>query len=406
MASCSELGQRMGLLKLLIVLFALSNLFLFISHSNDGVDLFGARFYKVGRRTQIEVTEYPTSDVYAIADFSSCLIVPKQDADKLSEWLAYHFYALETRYVVVLPDPEVDGTVSDVLDKWKSVLNIVSWSEKNLFDAKDTRRTVSRRGHEDEAAYQGRREASFYHNCAAHMQRNGRTIVSFQKVNEFATINVDAVTNANTLMKEPSALVRVLEYAQATQIVADSSCTSTYRTAFSTAQSTVDEIQAHMPELLQGQLPLSTLQFGVHDGTNNPIPPTMGTAFVNVAALPADRKALSVTQYGTIRGRFEFAPFCPTPAVAAATATSAPDQQSTPPAIFRMHVYPSSSAAVVVAAVDTANSTEAATSSAQAVQNDSVAPWIKGFVQQVGAEQAALLLLPGQPEVAAAVESN
>jgi hypothetical protein len=367
MMAGSDAGRRRGLVKLFVILMVMSNLFLFISHSNDGVGFMEvsrltSQIDKASRRTQL-ANAYHTG----LSDFSTCLLVRERDVAKLPEWLAYHYYALQTRYLVVLPDPSIDSAVNETLNEWRSYLTSVSWTEHNLVESKDKWIRVSRRQNEDEAAFQDRRAASFYHNCAAHMKAQGRGMTSFQQVHEFAAMNEDAVTNSKTLVKEAGSLLRLLQYAQSNQAT-DSTCVPTYTTPFSTIGSKVEEVQASLPDFLHGQQHLDTVQWRYQKKQ----PDVAGKAFVNMATLP-ERHALSVTQYGTIRGRFEFAPYCP---------TTTPE----PLAMFRIHVYPHSD--------ETATSMEA---TEQDIFNDSVSPWVLGFVNQIGEESARSLLRRERP---------
>lgn len=54
------------------------------------------------------------------------------DNHRLSEWLAYHYFVMKLRYLVILPDPKSLVWPKPVLDKWRKYMTIVEWMDEDF----------------------------------------------------------------------------------------------------------------------------------------------------------------------------------------------------------------------------------------------------------------------------------
>lgn len=66
------------------------------------------------------------------ATLTACLLI-KDDNDILSEWIAYHYYTLKLRYLIVAVDPSSVQSPSPILAKWKLLtdLEIIEWNDND-----------------------------------------------------------------------------------------------------------------------------------------------------------------------------------------------------------------------------------------------------------------------------------
>ena len=66
------------------------------------------------------------------ATFSACLLI-KDDNEILNEWLAYHYYELNLRHLIVAVDPLSTQSPSDILQRWRLMTNleILEWNDSN-----------------------------------------------------------------------------------------------------------------------------------------------------------------------------------------------------------------------------------------------------------------------------------
>lgn len=64
------------------------------------------------------------------ATFSACLLI-KDDNEILNEWLAYHYFVLNLRHLVVAIDPLSSESPSDILRKWSNLtdLAVLEWTD-------------------------------------------------------------------------------------------------------------------------------------------------------------------------------------------------------------------------------------------------------------------------------------
>jgi hypothetical protein len=346
-----EPKRQTQVMKAVIVFMILLNFAMILSlvrteeEVEDGADMPHSR-----RRILLEKdTSMNSLDFDGASSFSSCLVVPEEGLAKLPEWLAYHYYTMNLRYLVIyLPDQaaDTDGlATTELLQKWKLMMKVVSWTTPTL-DAKTASvTTATGLANEDNATLFRRREASFYHHCAIHMQNSNRGLVG--------------ITN-------PGSVLRLLRYAR-TKNVADSTCVTTYKTQFSAVGSKVEEIKAATPESLQGH-DLDTVRWQWQQKSKKP---QRGKAIVDVSAI-SDLQATSKQ-----RVDYTFAPYCPR-------------TLSRSHAVIRMHVYPLSSDNEVPSLSDPAD--PIAPKQQQLVLNTEVTPWVRAFVDYVGPETAALLL--------------
>lgn len=78
-----------------------------------------------------EIQPNPKS-LSANSTFSACLLI-KDDNEILNEWLAYHYFVLKLRHLIVAVDPLSSESPSMILQKWQSItdLEVIEWSDPN-----------------------------------------------------------------------------------------------------------------------------------------------------------------------------------------------------------------------------------------------------------------------------------
>ncbi|KAL3940534.1 MAG: hypothetical protein SGBAC_004937, partial [Bacillariaceae sp.] len=72
-------------------------------------------------------------DISIKKSFSFCLIL-KDDNDILNEWIAYHYFTLHMRTLIVTIDPSSKTTPEPLLEVWKQEfgLNYEIWNDSNF----------------------------------------------------------------------------------------------------------------------------------------------------------------------------------------------------------------------------------------------------------------------------------
>jgi hypothetical protein len=63
--------------------------------------------------------------------FSACLLI-MDDNHRLSEWIAYHYFAMPLRHLVVTVDPRSRTSPVKILDRWRPLMNITVWGDADF----------------------------------------------------------------------------------------------------------------------------------------------------------------------------------------------------------------------------------------------------------------------------------
>jgi hypothetical protein len=128
--------------------------------------------------------------------FSSCLLW-MDDNFRMPEWLGYHYYVMNLRYLVVHPDPRSKGSPSPVLDRWRDRIHIVEWSDPSNFSDQTYDGLELQPGRNESSTAQRasliqelsdryvQRQIDFFHACAMHLKSQNRTWTSFHDNDEF-----------------------------------------------------------------------------------------------------------------------------------------------------------------------------------------------------------------------------
>jgi hypothetical protein len=141
------------------------------------------------------------------ASFSACLMW-MDDNFLLPEWIAYHYYTMNLRYLVVHPDPRSKTSPSHVLDKWKDRMTIVEWSPANNFSTfnipTSTNDSLTRK-----VELLVRRQVHFYQSCALYLRSRNRTWTSFHDSDEY--IVVRPLPSLLERQRQPGAIPTIVE---------------------------------------------------------------------------------------------------------------------------------------------------------------------------------------------------
>ena len=140
--------------------------------------------------------------------FSACLLI-MDDNHRLSEWIAYHYFAMPLRYLIVAVDPHSLTSPSHILNRWRSKMTIVQWTDGNFTTENliiNTTDDMTERKNKHRT-----RQRTFYRECTIHMQTHNRTWTSYHDVDEYLAINADQVSNARTLFQRPGSLIDMVK---------------------------------------------------------------------------------------------------------------------------------------------------------------------------------------------------
>lgn len=115
--------------------------------------------------------------------FSACLLL-KNDNDRLSEWLAYHWLTLPLKYLVVAVDPTGTTSPMKILQAWNTSnmgIDIVLWNDHDFGHWIDEEL--------DEKHKHRARQKRFLSECQRYHKKKGRTWLAVVDPDEYITYN-------------------------------------------------------------------------------------------------------------------------------------------------------------------------------------------------------------------------
>ena len=216
---------------------------------------------------------------------SSCIMV-MDDNHLLVEWIAYHYFVMNMRYLVVLPDPKSRFSPRPVLDRWRDKMTIVEWTYEDYMEEDHLKEAMAFLNNtsstpEDAQVYHNKRQNEFLRQCAIHMKEHDRKWVSFHDVDEYYVINSNLVLDAAVRMQDPGGGMKLLlevqgilepMYDMADIVVTKhylGPCVTTYRSMYGAVQSTEEEIKQDVPAFLDPRR-FETLRWRHHKSHRDP----------------------------------------------------------------------------------------------------------------------------------------
>jgi hypothetical protein len=328
---------------------------------------------------------------------ASCLMV-MDDNHRLVEWISYHYFVMNLRYLVVHPDPNSVVSPKPVLDRWREYMTIVEWSEEDFMGEEQSKKMLKllkkRRGPIEQAQKKHNfRQNTFYRQCALHMKEKDRTWVSFHDVDEYYVINSDLVKDSDRRMRQLGGGLKLLtQQVQSTESNNSTMidhyidhhysgpCITAYRTQYGARKSskTEEESKRHVPKFLDA-LRFETLRWRNHEPHTHP---QDGKSLLDVSKIDVDM----LQSEDSFTRPHELLPTCPTIFYH-------------PRAFLRINHYIGSWSYYSFRQNDgrqgarkTHHKWESESAVRGGTSGDEIRPWIQGFVNLMGEEKAKSLL--------------
>jgi hypothetical protein len=268
-----------------------------------------------GIRSRPNDPRLPSLDVVDPHDsFSACLLW-MDDNFRLPEWIAYHYYMMNLRYLVIHPDPSSKTSPAPMLDRWRDRITIVEWSNTSIFSNKTYHlgKDLEGEGKPISDAIRHRsgaflhRQVDFFKSCAMHLKAEGKKWASFHDSDEFIVVTPQANVSrqeinrpgiipriVNRYSRELWAKTRASEYNFSDfQQFQDWNlwfsarpCVVLPRALFSAINSTDEEVSKDVPPFLDAKR-FETLAWR-HQGTEMRRSDGPGKAIIDVSRLPDD----------------------------------------------------------------------------------------------------------------------
>jgi hypothetical protein len=188
--------------------------------------------------------------------FSACLML-MDDNHRLSEWIAYHYFAMPLRHLVVNVDPRSRTSPAKILDRWRPLMNITVWGGAGVAEALNETDSLAK------TKMHLQRQMYFYSGCARYLQKENRTWTTFHDVDEFLTVDEHFVNDTETLLKEPGNVLQTLRNVRSTQphnTHFQKICITVPRVMYGSIESSTEQVQKDVPSFLDG-MKFDTLRY-------------------------------------------------------------------------------------------------------------------------------------------------
>ena len=152
------------------------------------------------QQEQHEIVDYDNS-------FSACLMIMDEN-HRLPEWLAYHYYMMPLRHVVLLVDPRSETSPMDTVQRWRPYIKIDVW---NFTDLHQYKPQSKKHANLDSWERHRRVQKFFYTQCGHYFRTHNRTWTTFHDVDEYIYLNPLSVLHATQRLTVPGNIRRYLE---------------------------------------------------------------------------------------------------------------------------------------------------------------------------------------------------
>ena len=122
---------------------------------------------------------------------SACLLVNDENP-RLPEWIAYHYYMLPLRSLIVTIDPASRSSPSSILNRWKRTMNldVKLWSDLDFMPLQHINGICNQTDPNQDCLMQHRkRQQHFVRACMKDLKRRGKKWVLLTDVDEYITFN-------------------------------------------------------------------------------------------------------------------------------------------------------------------------------------------------------------------------
>ena len=219
---------------------------------------------------------------------SAACVLFSDDNALVPEWIAYHYFALGLRRLVVAVDPR--SATRPSLEAWRPYINITEWNDNDFgYRPRKPRRKEKAGSVEYETNIHLGRQPFFYRECGRLLQSTGYTWTMFHDLDEYVALNERAVPDAKARVRQPSGVLRAFVDATRSddRFLSGRNCTLIDRTLFSTVESS-DQDRPQLPVSGLDLNRLYTIRYQHGEGVQDGMPKSL----VNVAAMDFDKEVV------------------------------------------------------------------------------------------------------------------
>jgi hypothetical protein len=142
--------------------------------------------------------------------FAGCLLLLDQN-HRLTEWIAYHYFALPLRTLFIAYDPKTRDRATELIERWKHVINIVEWDDEDYLPVNWTSTLVSDQKQKASLVAHRKRQLSFYQKCHERSVEMGIQRTLLLDPDEYLRINPDVIPSAIVNTNEPGHITKLYQ---------------------------------------------------------------------------------------------------------------------------------------------------------------------------------------------------
>jgi hypothetical protein len=161
------------------------------------------------------------NDAIETAPYLSACVYYMDDNHRLAEWLAYHYYTMNLRHVIMSVDyKSLTDPPQDMLDQWvsKGLLETAEiWHQRNYMKHGDYQSALHKTKNNISLhdSWFGNTQSDFYRKCAKEQKARNRTWVSFHDTDEFWLLNPDKIPDSLLRMSQAGSVLSYIVDGQA-----------------------------------------------------------------------------------------------------------------------------------------------------------------------------------------------
>ncbi|KAL7573621.1 hypothetical protein ACA910_008754 [Epithemia clementina (nom. ined.)] len=223
---------------------------------NSRVTLSSASFHASNNNNvNVNTNRSDNNNIGKSLFFSACLMVMDEN-HRLPEWIAYHYYMLPLRHLVLLVDPRSESSPLEIVERWRPYfVQIDVWNFTDL----EQYHTSPKHNKVDHIFYQ---QPIFYQQCFRHLRNLNRTWTTFHDVDEYIYLNpkflakddyVPFISQPGSLQRfltQETVQTRTLRQQKVKTHGLDAHCFLAPRNYYGAVESPLDIIQQDVPDYL------------------------------------------------------------------------------------------------------------------------------------------------------------
>jgi hypothetical protein len=153
--------------------------------------------------------------------YLSACVYYMDDNHRLAEWLAYHYYTMNLRHVILSIDyKSMTDPPYDLLNQWETMGLLESteiWHQRDYLDTGTYQSALTKTKQNVSLPHYwfGNAQSDFYRQCSKAHQALNRTWVSFHDTDEYWLINPEKVPDSILRMSQPGSVLSYIVNGQA-----------------------------------------------------------------------------------------------------------------------------------------------------------------------------------------------